>query len=196
MNKKIEKQTVTNIWYNTEEAAQFVLAPGSDSELSELDDDEDEDDDGIVQAPRVQPFDTEGEDKGDEDDGDHCNEHSKAPVSPPSIQELSETTSEDSVKHHQSKRSKTSLPKTSKTIVNTNNDDEDTDGETLNQPQLRRSKRQTTSAAPNYSNTSNVSFEFESEILESESDTSESESNKLPPAKKVKPLAKQNHTWR
>jgi len=35
MNKKIEKQTVTNIWYNTKEAAQFVLAPGSDSELSE-----------------------------------------------------------------------------------------------------------------------------------------------------------------
>ena len=88
------------------------------------------------------------------------------------IQDLSETMSEDSAKHQTQQNN---ASKNIKTIVNTNNDDMDSECETLNPPLIRCSKHQTTSAQPNYSNTSNVSFEpelteseLESEILENE----------------------------
>lgn len=187
MSKKFEKQAVKNIRYNTEEAVQFILAPGSDSELSELEDEDDnETDENLVLTPRVH----ESTDLS-EDEAEYQSDQSKDSVAPQNTQESSQSTSRVSKKKLNSKVSKTV-------------EDILSDEESIGDPhQLRRSKRQKTTVQPNYIDTASISFDSEtaendpgSVSLQSDSDTSESELSNPSTQKTKSNSNKENHTWR
>ncbi|MEM6686592.1 MAG: transposase [Bacteroidota bacterium] len=188
MSKKYEKQTVKNIRYNTEEAIQFILSPGSDSELSELEDeDETETDENQMLTPRVH----ESTDDLSEGEPDYQIDQSKDLVAPQKSQESLQSTSRGSKKKLNSKVSK---------AVEDILSDEENIGDP---PQLRRSKRQKTTVHGNYIDPANISLDSEttendtgSVSSQSDSDTPESELTN-PSTKKTKSNSKkENHTWR
>ena len=189
MSKKFEKQNVKHIRYNTEEAVQFILAPGSDSELSELEDEDDNDTPETGEkldllTPRVH-------DESDlsENEAAHQSDQSKDLVPPQNTEESQST----------SCRPKRKLKRKISKVIDDIHSDEEIIGDL---PQLRRSKRQKTTVTPNYIEEESILFDTETSENEAgsvplESDSESESYSSTPSTKKTNASSKkENHTWR
>ena len=176
MSKKFEKQIVKNIRYNTEEAVQFILAPDSESELSELEDDDDtETDENLHLAPRVST-------DLSEEETEYHSDQSEDSVPPQNTEESFQSASSGSKRKLNTK--------VSKTVEDIPSDEENVS----DPPQLRRSKRWKTIVQPNYIETESMSSNSETVEHDTELDSeSDSESDLSPPSNQPK---RQNQTLR